>query len=420
MMDKREILKSVIDIYNEAGFFDLFFGTSRMKQTAVPSYHHFVEDQLFIAFDTTGATVNGSGTATVTTTFTAATSGYARKGLKVVFPNKKVGQIQSVTTASSQDTVVIKSTDGTNLTHTAGQKLTPLTILVGEKSTAPANLKIGWSKQYNLTEKFREVNEITDVQMVSDIEVEGGVFNRDIANKFLMLKGMINANFIAGTISATKFEDASPALTDPGNGGAQQTTRGLNQYVETYGVNDTVATPGTLTLADFEDFFNLLTAARAPKKYTGYCANAVMMKFSNFAKGLNSSGVTSGRLMLDGKAMDFDAYALNYGNYSLQLAALPIFDHPIINAYTDIVKSIYFVPDGKVNTKSGSHDRICIRYMPQLQKGFGNEIISEWDTGAWARGGATSEEEVRKTHWVSHQGLEILGAQHFGKLVTLS
>jgi hypothetical protein len=422
MMDKREIFKQIVDIYNEAGFFDLFFGTSRMKKVDVPVYHHWVEDAFYIQLDTTGATITGSGTAQVSgVTLTAATSGYARKGQKVVFPNKKVGQIVSVTPAAGQDTLVIKSVDGTNLTLVAGNKLTPSTILVGEKSTAPSNLKIGWSKYFNLTEKFREVNEITDIQLVSDVEWEGNVFNRDIANKFLIFKSLINANFITGIRSATKFEDATPALTDPGNGGAEQTTMGLNQYVETYGVNDTISTPGTFALGDFDDLFTLFTAARTPKVFDAYGSDAAMRKVSTFLKGLNSSGVTSGRLMLDGKEMNFNADKFTYGLYTINFAHLPIFDHQQVLGTTDIAKSLYYVPQGKVNTKNGTADRISIRYMPQLVKGgMGNELIAEWDTGAWGRQGATSDEEVRKTHWVSHQGLEILGAQHFGKQVVLA
>lgn len=425
LLDKREILKNAIDVQNEEGLIDVMILGGKMKETKQPIYHDYIEDALHTLMDTTGATITGSGTATVSgVTLTAATSGYARKGLKVLFPNGKVGQIQSNTPSGGQDVLVIKSVDGTNLTLTAGMKLAPLSVLVGERSTAPANLKTGWTKYFNLTEKFREVNEITDVQLTSEIELEFNgsnyVFNRDIANKFILFKGGINATMIAGQISATKFEDASPAFTDPGNGGAQQTTRGLNQYVTTYGVNDTVDVAGTIDLDDMESYFNLLTAARAPKSYTVYSSNAVAMKFANFLKGLNSSGVTSGRMSLDGKEIDFGVSKWSYGNYNLQFAGLGIFDHPIILSQTDIVKSAYFVPDGKTSTKGGGlEDRMCIRYVKTINPGYGNNIWEEWDNGALARGGAIGDERVRRTNWYTEQGLQILGAQHFGKLVVL-
>ena len=425
MLQTRDILKKYIDVQNEEGLIDILTLAGRTKATTQSVFHDYTEDALFINLDTTGASVSGSGTTSVTTTFTAATSGYARKGLKVIFPNGKVGQIQSVSTASSQDTVVIKSVDGTNLTHTAGQKLSPLNVMVGEKSTAPASLKHSLTKYYNLIEFSRETYECTDLQIASDVELEFDgvkkIWNRDIANAMIRFKGGTNANLIGSRISAAKFEDTSSTLADPGNGGNQQSSRGLNQYVVDYGVTDTIASPGTLTLADFEDFFNLLTAARAPKSYVGYCSNAVAMKFSAFAKGLNSSGVTSGRLSLDGKEIDFNAEALTWGTYSLQVTGLPIFDHPVFASQTDIVKSMFWVPQGKVAVRGGSaEERMTLRYMKTIKPGFGNEMWEEWDSGALARGGGDGGERTRITHFHTAQALQILGAQHFGKQIILA
>jgi hypothetical protein len=293
LLDKREILKNAVDVYNEEGLLDVLQLSGRQVETKEPIYHDYSEDALYMLLDTTGATVTGSGTASVTTTFTAATSGFVRKGEKIVFPNGKVGQVQSVTTASSQDTAVIKSVDGTNLTHTAGQKLSPIGTLVGERSTAPANRRYGWTKYQNQVEIFREVNEITDIQAASEIELEYNgqnyVFNRDIANKFMKFKGDINATFIAGRASTALFSDGSSSFLDPGNGGNQQTTMGLDQYATTYGVNATGSgsgSTGALALSDFEAFFNSLTAARAPKKHMGYMASAVYAKVDNCLKAL--------------------------------------------------------------------------------------------------------------------------------------
>lgn len=426
LLDKREILKNAIDVQNEEGLLDIMQMSGRMVETKQPIFHDYSEDALYQLIDTTGSTVTNNNSTEVTITdLPVASSGFLRKGEKIVFTNGKVGQVKTLTTSASKDTVVIKSVDGTALAVTAGQKLSPIGTLVGEKSTAPSNRKYGWTKYFNLVEIFREVNEITDVQDASEIELEYNgqnyVFNRDIANKFIKFKGDINATFIAGRISATKFEDASPDLTDPTNSGAEQTTMGLNQYVGTYGVNATVATPGTLILADLEAFFNLLTAARAPKKHMALSASSVMAKVDNCLKGLASGGVNSARLNLDGKDLDFDVNSMTYMGRRIQFGVLPIFDHPVIVSQTDIVKSLYFVPEDKVATKSGAaEDRIRVRYMKNKQKGFGNDIYAEWDSGALARQGATGDEMLRRTNWVTTQGLQFLGGSHFGKLVVLS
>ncbi len=420
-LDRREILKDLVDIQNEEGLIDVLGMGGKREAVTQPIFHDFADDPIFILLDTAGATVTGSGTATVTTTFTAPTSGYARKGLKVLFPNGKVGQIQTLTTSAGQDTVTIKSVDNTNLTHTAGQKLSPQVVMVGEKSAAPQSLKHGMTRYYNLIQHQRETYESTDVQIQSDIEltIDGSnyIWNRDIANAMLRFKGAMNADMISSRISIAKFEDASSTLLDPINGGNQQSQRGLNQYVTDYGVNDDITTYGTFVLADFEDFFNLLTAARAPQKYIGYASNAAMMKFSIWAKGQNSSGVLSGKLSLDGKEIDLNAEKLTFGKYSLQVASLPILDHPVLVSQTDIPKSIFWCPEGKVSTRGGKLlDRMTLMYQKEVvSNSLGNDQWSEWDTGALARGGAVGEEMSRKTHFHSAQALRILAPQHFGK-----
>lgn len=391
-----------------------------------PNFHHFVESKNSILLDTTGATIVGSGSATTLTgvTLTAATSGYARKGLKVLHPNGGVSQVTAISTASGQDTLTLKSVNASNLTLVAGNKLSPIHVMVGEKSDAPSSLKQDMTKIYNLIEYSRETHESTDVEISSDIEVEiegkNYIWNRDIANAFMRFKGGLNANLIVSKISAKAFEDTSSPLADPINGGNQQSQRGFNEYITTYGITDTIATPGTLVLADLEDMFNLITAARGPQSYTGYCSNAVAMKYSIFLKGLNSSGVTSGRLSLDGKEIDYNADKVTFGKYSLQFAGLPIFDHDVVASQTDIVKSMYWVADSKVNTSTGMKPRLSMRYVKTIQPGFGNEIWEEWDTGSLARGGAVGSVRSRQTHWHTAQGLQFLGANQCAKQIVLS
>lgn len=423
---KREILKGLVDVYNEEGFMDILDLAGQYEAVTQPSFHHFVESKNSILLDTTGATIVGSGTATTLTgvTLTTATSGYARKGLKVLHPNGGVSQVSAISTAGGQDTLTLKSVNASNLTLVAGNKLSPIHIMVGEKSDAPASLKQDMTKIYNLIEFSRETHESSDLEIQSDIEIEiegkNYIWSRDIANAFMRFKGGLNANLIVSKISAKAFEDTSSPLVDPGNGGNEQSQRGFDEFIVTYGINDTIATPGTLVLADLEDFFNLVTAARGPQSYTGYCSNAVAMKYSIFLKGLNSSGVTSGRLSLDGKEIDYNADKVTFGKYSLQIVGLPIFDHDVVASQTNIVKSMYWVADGKVNTSTGMKPRLSMMYLKEPQPGFGSDIYSEWDTGALARGGAVGSVRSRQTHWHTAQGLRFLGASQCGKQIVLA
>lgn len=424
-LDKREILKAAVDIQNEEGLTDILQLAGKMEKTVVPAYTDFTEDPLWELLDSTGATVTGSGTPTVTSKFTVATSGYAAVNDIVLFPNGKSGQITVLTTASSQDSVTIVSTDGTNLTHVAGDKLAPYTLTVGENSIAPKNKRMGWTRYQNYVQTFRDVNEITDVANASEVEIEYNgqnyVFNRDIANKFIKFKGGINATLIAGRQGVTQYGDTSPANVDPAGGGAQQFTMGMYQYITTYGVNTQCSSLGTVALADLTTFINALIAARSPNRHYAWSASSVMAPLDAFFKNLASSGVTSARLMVDGKELDFDVNKITYMGFTFQFGVLPILNHPVHFSQTPIVKDIFFIPEGKVATKlNGAQDRLKIRYQPRKEQGLGNEIYQEWDSGALARGGAIGDGAFRRTNWISTQGLQMLGAQQAGILRVLA
>lgn len=427
LLDRREILKKAVDVQNEEGLTDILQLAGRMKETTQPIFHDYAEDPLFSFLDTTGGTVTGSGTGTVTCAVTLASSGKAIVGDVCLFPQgDKVGQISAITTASGIDTITWKAVDGGTIALTAGDKVTPAWVSVGENSTAPKNRKFGWTKYFNLIQHYRDVNEITDVQLVSDIELEfegqNYVWNHDIANKFMRFKAGINASFILGRQSATQYSDANPALVDPVNGGAEQATMGLNQYLSTYGVVGNTATLGTANLADFEAYLNLLVASRSPKSHVAYGASKALAKVSNCLKGLNSSGATYGKLSLDGKELDFNAEKLDYMGFDIQFTVLPIMDHPILMGNSQAVKSLFFIPSAKVPTRDGGlEDRLSVRYMKNpIKAGFGNDIYAEWDSGAMARGGAIGDGAYRRTNWLSLQGLQVLGAPQMGKWQVLA
>lgn len=428
MLDQREILENVLDIHNDQGLTEIFTQAGRYKVTKQANYHNFVNEALYKLGDTTGATVTGSGTATVTTKLTAATSNFARKGELVKFPNGKVGYITNITTASSEDTLTIKSVDGTNLTHTAGQKLAFFSNAVGAKSISVSNRRYGLTKYVNKTQIFREINEIDDVQSSATVEVKfqgkNYIVFKDLFEKAMKHRADVNAAFIGGYVSSDSFDTASPTITDPYGGGNVQTTSGLDQYTTTYGISDSVDVAGTIDIDDFEDLFTQLITAKAPKSYIGYVPSKAMGKIDKCLKALNSSGATSGRLQLDGKSIDFDVTDFTFMGFKIQFAGMGILDNQELFTQTDIVKSMYLVPTDSVKVHGGGMEpRIQARYMKQQIAGpgsLGNEIWAEWNDGALAPTGPVGDVAVWKTHWLTHQGLECLGVQHFAKCVILA
>jgi hypothetical protein len=426
--DQREIERSVIDIQNEDDFLDVMSLLNRMEPTNLATYHNFVNEGLWIVGDTTGAVVTGSGTTSVTTTLTAATSKFAKVNNTVLFPNGKEGVIRTVTPAGAQDTLVIDSTDNTNLTHVAGDKLSFFSNAQYEQSSPPSSQRYTWTKYMNKIQIFREADEITDIQKASPVEVtfrgEPYLLVVQHAMKFQKLRGEIAAQMIAGEMSADSFSDASPVFADA-NGHARQTTRGLEKYITTYGINDTIATLGTYALADLKDLIGAMIAAKTDNDYMVWHGTIAGTVIDDYFKATGSSGVQSARLMVNGRTIDLEVDAWRYGGFKFQKMRLPILDHPQLFNYTggtDIPKKLYFIPTGNAPTQMGkaSTPRIRVRYIPQpMEGGTGDSIYKQTDQGLLAPT-PVGREAKWTTDWLTYQGLEVLGAQHFASQKVLS
>ncbi len=434
LLDRREIFRDVSDIFNEeyyTGITELMRTAGRYEKSTMHEYHTYVNEALYVLGDTTGATIVGSGSSRTLTgvTLTLATSGRARKGMLALMPNGKVGLITNNVPSSGQDVLTIKGVDGSNLTLVAGNKIGIFGLTVGAQSTNVDNVRFGLTKYANKIQAFRETNVIDDIQAQAQVEVNFNgqpyIVYKDLVEKALLYKSGIDATMIAGSLSDASYSDASPNLTDPGNGGAVQTTRGLNEYVTTYGIVDSVASLGSWTLADQEDLIGQMITNRCPKSFMAFTPTTPKIKVDNHLKSLGSSAtISSARLNLDGKDLDFQVDKLSYGGFSFEFIPLNILDHPALFSQTDISKSIYYVPKDKVKVhgSAGYSPRIRMRYVPhQIKNGVsGSDVIGEWNTGANAPQGPTDGENVWKHHMISYQGLECLGVQHFARQKVVS
>lgn len=414
-LDQRDINPNIIDVANDTQFLDTMRLLGRTKKCKMTTYRNFVNTDLYPTI--TVGTTSGSGSATVTTALTAGNL-FLRTSDLVSFPNEKVGIVFSLTTTSSIDTLVIKSVDGSNLTLVSGNALQYAGNAVGEESDSLTNRRYDVTPYFNLIQAFREIDTQTDIQKMSPVEVTYngssyyGMYEH--AKKVQSLKASVDIAMIQGVQSVTQFGDASPALVDAA-GKPIQTTMGLNQYTTTYGISDTVTTPGTLVTADMDDLATQLNAAKAPLDYMGYCSDAAARVYYTYFKGLNSAGIYSGKLELDGKTIDLTIDKYKYGTRTYEFIPLPIFNHPKVLS-ASIKKAIYWIPKGKVNVEGGSpQPRIQIRYK---EHGFaaGNEMIGEFHSGALAPqpNGTVANWAA---HWETYQGLECLGVQHFVKQV---
>lgn len=428
-----DINPKVVDIYNWEGFTDVMGLMGRYKESKQPVFNDYVNAD--IGVQVVAESVANSGTATVTVTATALTTGITAENVLFMFPNGKVGHVQDVTTASDKDAIVIESVDGTNLTLVAGQKLDAFSQAVGEASIAPTNMRRSLTKYINNIQIIRGVNEETDVAKVSLLRVnfngEAYFYAKNLIEKLLEHKGRVNGMCIGGRVSSTLFSDTTPTLTDPQGGGAVQTSRGLDQYATTYGVTDTVASPGTWSLADHSDVIDALVAVRALiQNYKLFMSTSVKGKVDDVLKNLGSSGVTSVRLNAEAGAttrLNFWVDQLNYKGMKADLAVMPILNNNKMFSQTDIVKSIYYMPEDSVKTlDNGTQPRVQMRYQSHglgpVNKG--DKIWGEWHSGPLSpvapAMGIENDRAIWRTNWKTHQGVQVLGAQHLAKQIVLS
>lgn len=437
-LDQREIDKLVTDIANEDNLTDILYIGDKKKpiETGQPFYNTYVNETLFKLLDTTGGTVNGTGTVSVNFTCTAATSGQTRKDDILMVPTNNASIIvTNVTTASGIDTVFAVSVAGTNITLTAGDKLSIFSVAVGENSVTQQNIRFGQTRYFNKYQIFREVSIVTDVQTAAKVET---TYNgqpyfavKDHIEKQILLKGKINAAFIGGDMSTTSFADQNPFLVDPNTsgsngGGAIQTTRGLDKYIGLYGTTLVDGTPGTFQQANLNNAVQVLIASRSPKDQLVFGGSLTRVAIDTYFKALGSSGVQSVRLMVNGDTagdLNLMVDKVSYGGFNFNYMTMPIQDEPVIFSQTNIDKSLYYIPYNQKVPVLGGGFQSCVgvRYIPSQTK-LGNGMIDELHGGALAWNGMpTYQGDIMNAtcSWTTKQGFESLGTSFFLKQVIL-
>jgi hypothetical protein len=423
-MDQREIEKSVVDIQNEDDFLDFFIVSQRYEKSSMFDYHNFVNEALFLVLVINDATVTGSGTATVSFTLSTGTSGYVRLWDTVITPLGKQAIVTALT-PGAQDDITIKSVDGSTLTIADTNKLAVISNAQVEKSGAQESRRYSWTKYFNKIQIFRESDEITDVQKASKVEVnfrgQPYVMLVQHAQKMQSLRGQIAAQCLAGQMSSTSFSDASPAIANAA-GHTFQTTRGLHNYIiDQGGIQDTVTTPGTVVLADIKDLVTQFVANKCPTNYIMWHGVLTGAHYDDFLKNLGSAGLTSVRMIINGREVDMMVEKWQYAGFIFQKKRLPIIDHPQLFNFTgasNIYKHVYFIPTDNIKTQlAGVLPRIRMRYIEQpLEGGTGDSIYKEVNQGLLAPV-PVGRDANWTTDWITYQGLEILGAQHFAKQI---
>ena len=420
-LDQREILNKVLDITNEEmSFLDVMELTGRSKPTSVPTYTHYVNEELYVLGNVTAVT-GATGTPTqIIAAVSADAAAYVNAGELVLLPSGKVGYV----TAKSSPNITIKSVDGSTISAAlaSGDKISFFSNAAGEGSLSPDAKRWGATPYSNQVQIFKGKFSISDIQKASKVEVEfqGKPFymykgQHESLTKF---RGDISAALMFGQKSSTLFADASPVLTDA-EGKPVQTTGGLDQWVVDRGINQSNLTAGTVTLADIQTLTQKLNKARCPQEYFLFVGTTMNIALDNLFNNLGNSALLSqgARFQIAGKSLDLGIDTVKIYGRTYHKKYLPLLDHQNIVNYTgapNFKDSAYGAPAGKIKTNDGQMiDRLGVRFMA----GDGTDLkYREILLGGLAPV-PTNERSVLEIHYESVQGLEVLGAQQFFKMV---
>lgn len=420
-LDQREILNEILDVTNEAdSLVDVLDLMGAAELTAVPDYHHFINSELYTKLAVTSAAQVGGVNTTLDLTVTNVAD--VQKGQLIRFLNKKVGFITGITGS----VVTVKSVDGTNLCTVVGDlassNLPVFSNAAGEGSGGPESIKYGQTKEYNQVQIFEGYTELTDIQMASKVET---TFN---GQPYYMLKaqhealmkfnGDISLGLLFSRISTSKFSDGSGAALVDREGNPVQTTRGLDQYCTDFGTTLTTAAADTFSVDDLKALTRLLAKKRAPKEFIMAMGSEGNIVVDDLLSALGDATATlmNATFNVGGRVVDLGVDQFNVYGYKYFKKAMPILDHQNLVNYTGSPQDqfgIYLIPTGQVKTLDGKmRNRLNLRYMAQSGAASRYQEIL---TGGLAPN-PTNDKRVLGITYYATMGLDVAGAQHFGKI----
>lgn len=416
-MDQRELLHQALDITNEEySFLDVMELTNRMAVTGEPTYHHSVNEELYEL----GVVSAVSGTTQLSLTLTSATAGSCKVGDIAMFSDGKQGRVKAKSAAASP-VLTIDSIDGTTLASSVsvGDNVSFFTSAYGEGSDAadPERWNLRWYQ--NQVQIYKAKFRITDIQKVSKIEVNYGgqpyfffKGQHDVLKKF---RANIGFSMLLSQASAANFGATSATITDAA-GNAVQTTKGMNQYIEDYGIDETLDST-TIALSDIMSLNRTLALARCPSDYEAYMGVEFSMIWDNYFNSLgNGATLSSAARYQINQNLDIGVTSVKIYSRTFHKIYMPQLDHKNVTHYTgapDYFQSAFLVPMGKIKVDNSgeSLDRVRVRYMD----GDGTDLrYREVLTGGLAPTPTTDDGNLAIAY-SSTMGLEVLGAQHFAK-----
>jgi len=418
-LEQREILKSVLDIYDEeASMLDVMDWTGKAKASAQTEFFTVQNNFLYATATVKTLTSAGSAGASASIVFTGATSVKPVVGELVLFPNGIVGYVSALDSATDF-TATVKPVNSADIIPavSVAQKIPFFSNAYAEGTASNQMRKSDLLKRSNKLQIFKTKTSVTDIAYGSKIEVEfkGKPYYFLKQQHDAYLKHRMDIGY------AILFGRESASLTDAA-GNAINTTRGLRDtIVNAGGITSNVASTGTVALSDLSALSRLMDANRCPSEY-------LLWAGADFDNGFDTS-ITGVTQFING-AINYASFggskevAIALGVNSISAYGrtfhkkrLNALSHPQITSIggaTVFSKEAYLVPAGKIKVEQGGGqvDRMQIRYL-EMADGI-NSRFREKMLGGLAPT-PTNDTDTLDIVYTSIEGLETVGNEHFVK-----
>lgn len=418
-LEQREILKSVLDIYDEeASMLDVMDWTGKAKASAQTEFFTVSNNFLYATATVKTLTTAGAAGASASIVFTGATSVKPVVGELVLFPNGIVGYVSALDSATDF-TATVKPVNSADIIPAVAvaQKIPFFSNAYAEGTASNQMRKSDLIKRSNKLQIFKTKTSITDIAYGSKIEVEfkGKPYYFLKQQHDAYLKHRMDIGY------AILFGRESASLTDA-SGNPINTTRGLRDtIVNAGGITSNVASAGTVALTDLSALSRLMDANRCPSEY-------LLWAGADFDNGFDTT-ITAATQFINGSinyasfggkqevAIALGVNSIHAYGRTFHKKRLSALSHPQITSIggaTVFSKEAYLVPAGKIKVEQGGGqvDRMQIRYL-EMADGI-NSRFREKMLGGLAPT-PTNDTDTLDIVYTSIEGLETVGNEHFVK-----
>ena len=412
--DYQEILGQLIDVVEEdANMLSILEYMDAIKPTENKEFWSYQNDFLYQTVTVAaagGATVTSSG---VAVTMVTGDGTKLRKGSVLMDAARNLFYTVSI----SGDAITLKPVSGVSTAIANDAVLSVPTNAVGEGKSNGDMLAIDPIRRSNQVQIFENGIQVSDLNMAGKTVVtlaDGSQYYFYKLQDDAYRKHRIDVanNHLVGEYGEETDVDGATVLF----------SKGLDKWIEDYGVDDvTAAGVNSIDKNDFHDFNRKLDLVRSPNSGALVCGGEINNKIDDlFDTELSSGGVDRGVFGTGSnsrKAIDLGVNTFKVYGRTFDKIKLSQMDHPNVTAVStfEFPDIAYFIPKGSIKTQSGGAvPRLCGRYL-KFAEGI-NGRFHEKITGGLAPN-PTSNDNFLSVRYTSWEGLDVNGADQFGRLI---